>query len=74
MVRAVDVGTNPPVVNVVKANDIESRIFIFPKKNINKAIITVYTVKIIQIVENNCLNLNMPLPSTFFIPANFVSG
>ena len=50
--RIVEVDTNPPVVNVVKANDIESRIFICPKIYINKTKIVVYTTKIILIVES----------------------
>jgi hypothetical protein len=48
-----DVGTNPPVVNVVSRYQIK---YIFMSKKNNKATIAVYIVKIIQIVESNCLN------------------
>ena len=72
--RIVEVGTNPPVASVVNDNDIESRIFICPKVKINRTKIVVYTTKIILIVESNCLNLNIPLPRKYFIPANFFSG
>ena len=74
ILRALDAGTNPPVVNVVMANDMESSRLTCPKIKINHATNTVYTVKIIQIVESNCLNLKTPLPKNCFIPANFVSG
>ena len=70
--RAMDVGINLPVVNVVSLK-ISNQVFYMSKKN-NKATIAVYIVKIIQIVESNCLNFKTLLPTKYFIPDNFVSG
>lgn len=71
--RAMDVGINPRVVNVVCLK-ISNQVYLYVQKNNNEATIALYIIKIIQIVESNCLNFKTLLPTKYFIHDNFVSG